>query len=181
MTVRTTVICLNQQYAVRLVILSFFLEKLQYPRADKPQAEGFHAVCHMTLLSGDVVYVFSLKHQEQHDTKFLAIYILNSDFWLFNINSKENQLLNIEVLLYDQNARYTSTHQLFFKEVDSQQNLNLCELKMLQDEFGFFFRYRAFLSHFGCPRPVEALSCFKYGDVFVDVNCFSSAREVKIF
>lgn len=41
--------------------LELFLEKLQYSRADKPQAECFHAVCHMTLLSGDTVYVFSLK------------------------------------------------------------------------------------------------------------------------
>lgn len=44
--------------------LELFLEKLQYPRADRLQAEGFHAVCHMTLLSGDVVYVFSPKHKE---------------------------------------------------------------------------------------------------------------------
>lgn len=52
---------------------------------------------------------------------------------------------------------------------------------MLQDELGFFFRHWAFLSHFGCPSPIEAVSCFKYGHVFVDINCFSSAREVKVF
>lgn len=42
--------------------LELFLENLQYPRADILQAECCHAVCHMTLLSGDTVYVFSLKH-----------------------------------------------------------------------------------------------------------------------
>lgn len=41
--------------------LEIFLVKLQYPRAVRPQAEHFHAVCLMTLLSGDTVYVFSLK------------------------------------------------------------------------------------------------------------------------
>lgn len=45
---------------------------------------------------------------------------------------------------------------------------------------GVFFGYRAFLSNFVCPCPVKALSCFKYGHVFVDIKCFSSAREVKI-